>query len=70
MSRIRVGDTVAFRREVAARCTSPEVMEFRGVVSGIAGDWLFIDEASGKAKVMPIENMVRVAPSGAILELV
>ncbi len=70
MSRIRVGDTVAFRREVAAKCTSQEVKEFRGVVSGIAGEWLFIDEASGKSKVMPIANMVRVAPNGVILELV
>ena len=70
MSRIRVGDTVAFRREVAAKCASPAVAQFRGVVTGIAGDWLFIEEASGKTRVMPIADMVRVAPNGAILEAV
>ncbi|HEY0848017.1 MAG TPA: hypothetical protein VGE12_21810 [Noviherbaspirillum sp.] len=70
MSRIRVGDTVAFRRDVAMKCNSKDVAEFRGVVTGIAGTWLFIEEASGRTKVMPIDSMCRVAPNGAILELV
>lgn len=70
MSKIRVGDTVAFRRDVACKCTSPDVAEYRGVVTGIAGEWLFIEEASGKTKVMPIVQMTRVGPNGAILELV
>lgn len=70
MSNIRVGDMVAFRRDVAAKCASPEVSDFRGVVTGIAGDWLFIEEPSGRTKVMPIANMARVAPNGVILEVV
>ncbi|MGE5651187.1 hypothetical protein [Noviherbaspirillum sp. UKPF54] len=70
MSKIRVGDTVAFRRDVAGRCASDEVAQYRGVVTGIAGEWLFIEEATGKTKVMPIAQMTRVAPNGALLELV
>jgi len=69
-SNIRVGDTVAFRRDVAQKCNSAEIAKFRGVVTGIAGYWLFIEEASGRTKVMPISNMCRVAPNGVILELV
>lgn len=70
MGTIRVGDTVAFRREVATRCNSKDVADYRGVVTGIAGTWLFIEEPSGRTKVMPIDNMCRVAPNGVILELV
>lgn len=70
MSNIRVGDTVAFRRDVAVRCNSKDVAEYRGIVTGIAGTWLFIEETSGRTKVMPIESMSRVAPNGVILELV
>jgi hypothetical protein len=70
MSKIRVGDTVAFRRDVAVKCTSREVADYRGVVTGIAGDWLFMEESSGRTKVMPIRNMSRVAHNGVILELV
>ena len=70
MGNIRVGDTVAFRRDVAGKCASADVAEYRGVVTGIAGEWLFIEEASGKTKVMPIVQMARVGPNGAILELV
>lgn len=70
MSKIRVGDTVAFRRQVAAKCNSRDVADYRGTVTGIAGTWLFIEEATGRTKVMPIENMCRVAPNGVILELV
>lgn len=70
MSWIRVGDTVTFRREVVKKCNAPAMSEFRGVVTGIAADWLFIEEASGKTKVMRIDDMCRVAPNGAVLELV
>lgn len=70
MSKIRVGDTVAFRRDVTEKCASPGMADFRGIVTGIASDWLFIEEPSGKTKVMPIANMARVAPNGVILELV
>jgi hypothetical protein len=70
MLNIRVGDTVAFKRSVAQKCTSEEVGKFRGVVTGIAGDWLFLEEASGRTRVMPIDNMCRVAANGVILELV
>ncbi len=70
MSNIRVGDTVAFRRSVAEKCNSEEVGAFRGVVTGIAGVWLFMEDATGRPRVMPIDNMCRVAPNGVILELV
>lgn len=70
MSRIRVGDTVAFRRNVAMRCNSQEVADYRGMVTGIAGDWLFIEEGNGRTKVMPVDSMCRVAPNGIILEIV
>lgn len=70
MSKIRVGDTVAFRRHVATKCNSRDVTDYRGIVTGITGNWLFIEEASGRTKVMPIETMCRVAPNGVILELV
>lgn len=70
MSKIRVGDTVAFRRHVVTKCNSQDVAAYRGIVTGIAGNWLFIEEASGRTKVMPLDNMCRVAPNGVILELV
>lgn len=70
MSKIRVGDTVAFRRDVAKNCNSAAVADFRGIVSGIAGEWLFIEESSGRTRVMPVTSMARVAPNGVILELV
>ena len=70
MSRIRVGDTVAFRRDVALKCESEKVEAYRGVVTGIAGDWLFMEDAVGRTKVMLASSMSRVALSGVILELV
>jgi len=70
MSWIRVGDTVAFRRDVVKKCNSSAVADFRGVVTGIAGAWLFIEERTGRTKVMPITDMCRVAPNGVMLELV
>lgn len=70
MSRIRVGDTVAFRRDVANKCNSAAVAEFRGIVTGIAGAWLFIEAPAGRTKVMPATSMARVAPNGVVLELV
>ncbi|HYD59102.1 MAG TPA: hypothetical protein VEC35_02020 [Noviherbaspirillum sp.] len=70
MSNIRVGDTVAFRRSVAEKCNSQDVADFRGVVTGIAGEWLFLEDATGRPRVMPINNMSRVAPNGVILEVV
>lgn len=70
MLNIRVGDTVAFKRAVSQKCSSDEVAKFRGVVTGIAGDWLFIEEANGRTRVMPINSMVRVATNGVVLELV
>ena len=70
MSRIRVGDTVAFRRDVAVKCSSREVADYRGVVTGIAGNWLFMEEPTGRTRVMPITSMSRVAHNGVILELV
>lgn len=70
MSKIRVGDTVAFRRNVASKCDSEELAAYRGIVTDIAGDWLFIEEASGRTKVMPATSMSRVAPNGVLLELV
>ena len=70
MPGIRVGDTVAFKRSVAQKCTSEEVAKFRGIVTGIAGDWLFIEEGLGRTRVMPISSMCRVADSGVVLELV
>ncbi|NEX60317.1 hypothetical protein [Noviherbaspirillum galbum] len=68
--RFRVGDTVAFRRDVAERCRSEELRQFRGTVEAIAGGWLFLREESGREKVMRAETMSRVAPSGVILEVV
>ena len=70
MLSIRVGDTVAFKRSVAQKCTSDEVAKFRGIVTGIAGDWLFIEAGLGRTRVMPISSMCRVADSGVVLELV
>lgn len=70
MSKIRVGDTVAFRRSVASKCASPEIATFRGIVTGIAAGWLFLEDPSGKTRVMPTDNMCRVAPNGVVLELV
>jgi hypothetical protein len=70
MSRFRVGDTVAFRREVARKCNSKAVADYRGTVTEVAGDWLFMTELSGHTRVMPAKNMSKVARNGAILELV
>lgn len=71
MSRIKVGDTVAFRRDVARKCSLPEeVASVRAKVTQIVGDWLFLLDPSGQSKVMPAASMCRVAPSGVILELV
>jgi hypothetical protein len=70
MSRIQVGDTVAFRREVVGRCGSHGVAAFRGKVTEVAGEWLFLQERCGRRKVMPAANMCKVAPSGVVLQLV
>jgi hypothetical protein len=71
MSRIKVGDTVAFRRDVAKKCIySDEVAALRAVVTEVAGEWLFLQGNDGGTKVMPVAAMSRVAPSGVILELV
>ena len=70
MLNIRVGDTVAFKRSVAQKCNSEEIAKFRGVVTGVAGEWLFIEEGMGRTRVMPISSMCRVAANGAVLELV
>lgn len=70
MSRIRVGDTVAFRREVVGKCGSDAVAAFRGKVTQIAEGWLFLQESCGRQKVMPAASMCRVAPNGVVLQLV
>ena len=71
MSRIRVGDTVAFRRDIAHKCPSPQnVAAVRGIVSGIVDGWLFLTDTAGKERVMPAAHMSKVAPNGVILELV
>ena len=68
MLSIRVGDTVAFKRSIAQKCGSEELAEFRGIVTGIAGEWLFIEDSSGRTRVMPIDSMCRVAANGVFLE--
>lgn len=71
MSRIQVGDTVAFRRDVVRRCgEAAELAEFRAVVTGSASEWLFLKEASGRTKVMSAATVCKVQRNGAILELV
>jgi hypothetical protein len=73
MSRIKVGDTVAFRRDVVRKCGHSNgvgVGAVRGVVTEISGDWLFMTEAGGRNKVMPVTSMCKVAHNGVILELV
>jgi len=34
------------------------------------GEWLFLEDPAGRARVMPIASMCRVAGNGVILELV
>ena len=71
MSRIQIGDTVAFRREVVRKCGDASgLMEFRAVVTGAANEWLFLREASGRTKVMSAATVCKVQRNGAILELV
>jgi hypothetical protein len=70
MSRIQIGDTVAFRREIVGRCGSQGVAAFRGKVTEVAEGWLFLQEACGRRKVMPAASMCKVAPSGVVLQLV
>lgn len=70
MSRIAVGDTVTFRRHVVNACAAPLMQSFRAVVTEVAGDWLFLREASGRQRVMPNTTVCKVARSGAVLELV
>jgi hypothetical protein len=71
MSRIKVGDTVAFRHTVASRCGDPQsVAAIRGVVTQVCGSWLFLHEADGTPKVMPLASMCKVARNGLVLELV
>lgn len=52
------------------KCNSKDIANYRGVVTGIAGNWLFIEEATGRTRVMPMDSMSRVAQNGVILELV
>lgn len=68
--RFGVGDTVAFRRAVAAACNAPKLQTFRAVVTEVAGDWLFLREDCGRERVMPAQNMCKVGRNGAVLELV
>jgi hypothetical protein len=70
MSRIRVGDTVAFRRDLARKCASPGVSDFRATVTAIADGWVFMTGRCGTSKVMPATNLSKVAHNGVILELV
>jgi hypothetical protein len=71
MLRIQIGDTVAFRRDVVRKCRDAAgLAEFRGVVTGIANEWLFLKEASGRTKVMSAATVCKVQRNGAILELV
>jgi hypothetical protein len=70
MNRIRIGDMVAFRHTVIEKAGREALAAFRARVTGIAGEWLFLEEQGGRQRVMPIESMCRVAPNGAVLELV
>jgi hypothetical protein len=70
MIRFRIGDTVAFRRDVAEKCASEEIRKFRARVEAIAGGWLFLREDTGREKVMRVETLSRVAHNGVILEIV
>ena len=71
MSKIQVGDTVAFRRDVVRKCgEAAGLTEFRAVVTGAANEWLFLQEASGRTKVMSAATVCKVQRNGAILELV
>lgn len=70
MSRIRVGDTVAFRQDVAEKCDSRSVTDYRAIVTQVAGNWLFMTEPDGRMKVMPASSMRRVGRNGVVFELV
>lgn len=70
MRHIKVGDTVAFRREVARKCDSQGVADFRATVTEVAGDWLFLRDASGGVRVMPSQTLCTVGRNGAVLQLV
>lgn len=71
MMRFALGDTVAFRRDIVAKCSNPcHVASVRGIVKAISGEWLFLEDTQGKARVMPMKSMAKVARSGVILELV
>lgn len=67
---IRVGDTVTFRRRVIDACAVPMMQAFRATVTEITGEWLFLQEAGGKLRVMPADTMCKVARNGVVLELV
>ncbi len=69
MGRIQVGDTVAFRRDVVARCQLRGVADFRATVTRICAGWLFLRDAGGCIRVMPAASMCKVARSGVVLEL-
>lgn len=70
MRKIQVGDTVAFRREVAMKCDARGVTEFRAIVTQACDGWLFLLDAAGREKVMPADSMCKVARNGVVLELV
>jgi hypothetical protein len=71
MSTIKIGDTVAFRRDVVQRCGQElGLASFRGTVTEITGKWLTMTGTNGSTKVMPSNLMSKVAHNGVILELV
>lgn len=70
MNRIQVGDTVAFRRRVVMQTGVDALVQFRASVVAIAGEWLFLNGFCGCQKVMRAADMVKVASSGVVLELV
>lgn len=73
MKSIAVGDTVTFRRRIAAACQAPAesaLQAFRAVVTEVAGEWLFLREQCGRERVMPLASMCKVARNGVVLELV
>lgn len=70
MSSFAIGDVVAFRRQVVEACAAPVMRSFRAKVTAVSGSWLFVQEMSGRERVLPARNLLKVARSGAVLELV
>jgi hypothetical protein len=65
-----VGETVAFRREVALACKAPAMLAFRAVVTAVSGQWLFLRASNGMPRVMPAAHMAKVGRTGVVLEVV